>query len=377
MNPDPLKIFIVAGEPSGDLHGSKLIHAIQSIEPNSSFMGHGGDSMKNTGMQILEHVDTLTMMGFSEVIRHLPKMIRIMTKTIETINRVKPDRIILIDYPGFNLRLAKKIQNLNIPITYFILPQAWAWKEKRVEIMKTVLDQALSIIPFEEDWYESRGLPTHYVGHPFAEQEHLDETSKDFYQRHNLTIEYPILVLLPGSRQQEVDKHWPVFLKTVEKLRCHIKKLQIIVGLAPHVSISPLPNDFKIEINARKAMISGTAALVSSGTATLECAVEDTPMVVCYKLSGISWIMAQTMTKIEYASMVNLIADEKIVPEFLQNEMTPHRLVEAVLPLLNIKSKKRKIMLAGFDKVRRTLGIPGVYQRAAEAILSKTKNHNG
>ena len=124
-------------------------------------------------------------------------------------------------------------------------------------------------------------------------------------------------------------------------------------------------------------MISGTAALVSSGTATLECAVEDTPMVVCYKLSGISWIMAQTMTKIEYASMVNLIADEKIVPEFLQNEMTPHRLVEAVLPLLNIKSKKRKIMLAGFDKVRRTLGIPGVYQRAAEAILSKTKNHNG
>ena len=150
MNPDPLKIFIVAGEPSGDLHGGKLIRAIQSIEPNSSFMGHGGDSMKNTGMQILEHVDTLTMMGFSEVIRHLPKMIRIMTKTIETINRVKPDRIILIDYPGFNLRLAKKIQNLNIPITYFILPQAWAWKEKRVEILKNYVEQSLCIFPFEQ-----------------------------------------------------------------------------------------------------------------------------------------------------------------------------------------------------------------------------------
>ena len=340
-------------------------------------MGHGGDSMKEAGMQILEHTDDLAMMGFAEVIRHLPKMMRIMGNTIETISRVKPDRIILIDYPGFNLRLAKKIQNQTIPVTYFILPQAWAWKEKRVETMKSVVDQALSIFPFEEDWYESRGLSANYVGHPFVEQEHLDESSKEFYQRHDLTIEYPILVLLPGSRQQEVDKHWPIFIKTVEKLKSHTKNLQVIVGKAQNVSISPIPEDYRIEENARKAMIAGTAALVSSGTATLECAVEDTPMVVCYKLSGISWMIAQSMTRIKYAAMVNLIADEKIVPEFLQQDMTPDQLVKAMLPLLDNRSSERKIMLAGFDKVRRTLGIPGVYHRAAEAIIQRTKAVHG
>ena len=373
MNSEPLKFFLVAGEPSGDLHGGKLIRAMQNIHPNSTFMGHGGNAMKDAGMQILEHTDDLSIMGFVEVIKHLPRMMKIMGKTIDTITRTKPDRVILIDYPGFNLRLGKNIQHLGIPITYFILPQVWAWKEKRVETMKAVLDQALSIFPFEQDWFETRGLPTNYVGHPFAEQEHVDETSKDFYQRHDLTIEHPVLVLLPGSRQQEVDRHWPIFLKTVERLKQDNPNLQIMVGKAVNVSFTPIPNTFKIEDNARKAMVAGTAALVSSGTATLECAVEDTPMVVCYKLSGVSWWMANIMASVKYASMVNLIADEIIVPEFLQQDMTASNLVAAVLPLLDHKNNLRKKMLTGFEKVRRTLGMPGVYDRAAESILSKTK----
>ena len=373
MNSEPLKFFLVAGEPSGDLHGGKLIRAMQNIHPNSTFMGHGGNAMKDAGMQILEHTDDLSIMGFVEVIKHLPRMMKIMGKTIDTITRTKPDRVILIDYPGFNLRLGKNIQHLGIPITYFILPQVWAWKEKRVETMKAVLDQALSIFPFEQDWFETRGLPTNYVGHPFAEQEHVDETSKDFYQRHDLTIEHPVLVLLPGSRQQEVDRHWPIFLKTVERLKQDNPNLQVMVGKAANVSFTPNPNTFKIEDNARKAMVAGTAALVSSGTATLECAVEDTPMVVCYKLSGVSWWMANTMASVKYASMVNLIADEIIVPEFLQQDMTASNLVAAVLPLLDHKNNLRKKMLTGFEKVRRTLGMPGVYDRAAESILSKTK----
>ena len=373
MNSEPLKFFLVAGEPSGDLHGGKLIRAMQNIHPNSTFMGHGGNAMKDAGMQILEHTDDLSIMGFVEVIKHLPRMMKIMGKTIDTITRTKPDRVILIDYPGFNLRLGKNIQHLGIPITYFILPQVWAWKEKRVETMKAVLDQALSIFPFEQDWFETRGLPTNYVGHPFAEQEHVDETSKDFYQRHDLTIEHPVLVLLPGSRQQEVDRHWPIFLKTVERLKQDNPNLQVMVGKAANVSFTPNPNTFKIEDNARKAMVAGTAALVSSGTAPLECAVEDTPMVVCYKLSGVSWWMANTMASVKYASMVNLIADEIIVPEFLQQDMTASNLVAAVLPLLDHKNNLRKKMLTGFEKVRRTLGMPGVYDRAAESILSKTK----
>jgi len=371
--PDPLKFFLVAGEPSGDLHGGNLIHSIKNIEPNSSFMGHGGNSMRDAGMNIIEHADSLAILGFLEVVKHLPRMIKIMEKTVETIAYTKPDRIILIDYPGFNLRLAKKIFHLGIPITYFILPQAWAWKEKRVETMKAVLDQALSIFPFEEEWYNSKGLPTTYVGHPFTEHQHVDESSKSFYQRHQLTIEHPILVLLPGSRQQEVDRHWPVFLKTVSFLMDFFPNLQIIVGRAPNVKLLNVPDNFKIEKNARKAMIVGTAALVSSGTATLECAVEKIPMIVCYKLSYISWLMVKSMTNVNYSSMVNLIANEELVPEFLQNEMKPKNIVTALTPLLNTKSKKRETMLNGFDKVRKSLGIPGVYDRAAEAIITKTK----
>ncbi|MBT3519204.1 MAG: lipid-A-disaccharide synthase [Candidatus Marinimicrobia bacterium] len=376
MSTESLKYFIVAGEPSGDLHGGKLIQAIQNINPNTSFMGHGGNAMKAAGMQILEHTDDLAMMGFVEVIKHLPRMMKIMGRTIDTISRMKPDRIILIDYPGFNLRLAKRIHSLKIPITYFILPQVWAWKEKRVETMKTVLDQSLSIFPFEEEWFDSHGLATTYVGHPFAELEHLDEASKEFYQRHNLSIEYPVLVLLPGSRQQEIDRHWPVFLNAVESIKKIIPDLQVMVGKASNVTINSIPDYFRIETNARKAMIAGTAALVSSGTATLECAVEDTPMIVCYKLSSISWIMAKYLTHIKYASMVNLIANKKIVPELLQDDMTSTNIVEAVLPLLDSKNIKRKKMLAGFDIVRKNLGLPGVYNRAATAILSQIKEHD-
>jgi lipid-A-disaccharide synthase len=335
-------------------------------------MGHGGDSMKKAGMQILEHSDTLSIMGFFEVLKHLPRMIKIMDKTISAIKRVKPDRIILIDYPGFNLRLAKRIKHLNIPITYFILPQAWAWKENRVQIMQSLIDQSLSILPFEQNWFEQRGLTTNYVGHPFSEEYHVNETSKDFYQRHNLSYDDPILLLLPGSRQQEIDQHWPIFIKTIDELKTKFSNLQIIVGQAPNVQIFPLPDNIKVEHDSRKAMVVATAALVSSGTATLECAVEDTPLVVCYKLSGLSWALAKQQIKVNYVSLVNIIADKNIVPEVLQKKMTVHNLCNAISPLLNEKSNERKIMLSGFEEVRKSLGVPGVYKRAAEAIIGRT-----
>ena len=157
-----------------------------NIEPDSSFVGHGGDLMKESGMRILRHTNDLAIMGFVEVVRHLPRLIKIMRETIEAIARLKPDRVILIDYPGFNLRLAKNIHRLGIPITYFILPQAWAWRKKRIESMKIFLDQSLSIFPFEQTWYESQGLPTHYIGHPFVERDHIGESSKEYHHRYNL-----------------------------------------------------------------------------------------------------------------------------------------------------------------------------------------------
>jgi len=372
MNSSVKKYFLVAGEPSGDLHGGNLIKAIRTLNPNSSFMGLGGDNMKQEGMRIIEHVDKLSIMGFTEVLGHLPRMIRIMQRTLDAISKAKPNRIILIDYPGFNLRLAKKISYLNIPITYFILPQAWAWKKSRVKKMKQFIDQAISIFPFEAEWYRSQNFSVEYFGHPFMDLEHMNESTKSFFERHSLDINRPILTLLPGSRQQEIDRHWPIYLETVELLRKNNFDIQILVGKSPNIILNNCPNDFKIETNARKTMVVGTVALVSSGTATLECAIEATPMVVCYKLFPISWFMAKLLVKVEHSSIVNLIVGRQIVPELIQNKMKPELILEELAPLMDIESKKRITMLSDLKTLKESLGSPGVYESVAETISKQT-----
>ena len=372
MKNEPLKFFLIAGEPSGDVHGANLISEIRKIKPNSSFMGLGGDKMEAAGMKLIHHINVLSVMGFLEVLKYLPRFLKIMGETIKTIERSKPDRIILIDYPGFNLKLAKNISFLNIPVSYFILPQSWAWKEKRVVQMKKYIDQSISIFSFEQNWYNRKGLDTDYVGHPFADINHLNESSKDYYKRHDLDISKPILVLLPGSRQQEVNRHWDIFLDATFKLLEMNNEIQVIVGKSKNVFLDPIPDSFRLEENSKKAIISATAAITCSGTATLECAVEDTPMVVCYKLSKISWYIAKIVSRVKYSSIVNLILNKKVVPELLQDKMNSKNIIKEVTPLLNLKSFKRKKMLSDFIEIRKTLGIPGVYARAASLIISKT-----
>ena len=364
-------IFIVAGEPSGDIHGAKLISAIKKVQPNISFIGHGGNQMAVAGGTIIEHIDRLAIMGFSEVIQHMPRMIRIMRETITAIKRIKPDGIILIDYPGFNLRLAKKIRKQNIPISYFILPQAWAWKEKRVEIMKTTLDQAFSIFPFEKEWFESRGLPTKFIGHPFVERKPVKENRDSFLKRHSLDPDNPIITLLPGSRQQEVNQHWPIFLKTFDQLHKKVPLLQVVVGKAPNITLKPLPDYINVEVDARLAMAYGTVAITSSGTATLECALEGIPSVVCYRLSFYSWVILKLLANVPHVSMVNLIADKRVVPELIQYNMTPDNIVNNIMPLFGDQSPEKKNILTGYENVRQSLGNPGVYERAAKAIIKR------
>ncbi len=364
--------FLVAGEASGDLHGANLIRAMQNQDSPSRFIGHGGDRMAGEGMEIIEHIKNLSFMGFVEVIKHLPFMLRVMQQTISKIKELKPDRVILIDYPGFNLRLAINCSGLNIPVTYFIVPQLWAWKEGRIKTFRNHIDQSLCIFPFEQEWFESRGVPANFVGHPFSELNGADTSRDTFMKKHDLDGNAPIITLLPGSRQQEIDRHWPVFLETLELLRKANPNLQSVVGQAPFITLDPVPEFISRETeDVRAAMAYGTAALTVSGTASLECAVLDTPEVVCYKLAPLSGIIAKMVNKAPFVSMVNLIAEREVVPEFLQKNMTPRNLARAIQPLIT-STAERKFMLAGFAEVRRTLGIPGVYERAAEAILMRT-----
>ena len=365
-------VFIVAGEPSGDIHAAKLVSALKVISPKTKFFGNGGDKMAESGVEIIHHINDLSVMGFIEVVKHLPRLLHIMKNTLSAIKNIKPDRIILVDYPGFNLRLAKKIKKLkmDIPVTYFILPQLWAWKESRIKIMKKTIDQSISIFPFEAEWFNSRGLDTFYAGHPFIEKKYdLDDKTKKF-NKHNFKQDRPIIVLLPGSRQQEIDYHWPIFLKTVAILNKKTPGVQTIVVKYNNVTLNPVPAHIKIEVSMRSAMKYGTAAISASGTATLECALANLPTVVCYKMSYINWILFNFFGKVKYISIVNLIANKRIIPELIQHKMNPDNLTKKILPYLDIKSNKRKATIKKYKKLRKKLGSTGVFDRIANIIVN-------
>ena len=365
-----LKVFIVAGEESGDLHASKLIQQIKKYNQQIEFYGHGGDRMKKEGVQIIEHINKLAIVGFFEVIKHLPFMMNVMGKTINWIKKNKPKRVILVDYPGFNLRLAREAKKLGVPVTYFILPQVWAWKEKRVSILRDSVDQCLSIIPFEQQWFEERNVKTNFIGHPFIELEYPN-SSLDFYKKHGLDPNDKILSIFPGSRQQEVKQHLSILISTIEIIMLDIPNLKVVLGKAPGVTINRIPSYIKIERdNPQLALQNGTAALVASGTATLESAVLDIPIVVFYRFSNLTWFLAKRMSNVKYACIVNLIANKMIVPEFIQNDMTANNLSNAIIPLLNNTSSRKNILL-GYNQIRRTLGIPGVYDRGAKEIIKR------
>ena len=358
------KLFVIAGEASGDLHASKLIKSINIMNSNIQFLGHGGNKMKSQGMKIIEHTSDLSVMGFLEVLYHLPRLISIRNDTIKRIKKEKPIGIILVDYPGFNLSIAKKLQKLEIPIFYFILPQVWAWKESRVKILKNSVNYLLSIIPFEKSWFLSRGLDVKYVGHPFSKQANEN-------QKPQLVDSNKIILLLPGSRQQEINRHLPIFLNVIKKIKSNYPEVQFILGKSTDVNLPKLPKYITVEENPQKAMSISTAAIVSSGTATLECAVRSLPIVVCYKTSMISWLIIKLLSKIKYISIVNLILNKSAVVELLQYKMTEKSIYSNIIPLIDKQSKKRKSILKNYRLLNSLLGEKDTYNESAKYILSK------
>jgi len=371
INPTEKNIFIVAGEDSGDLHCAKLVSAIKKIAPTINFIGHGGDRMMEAGVKIVEHVSKLTLVGLTEIIVQLPYMMKVMRRTIRLIKDIQPIRIILIDYPGFNLRLAKKIEPLGIPITYFILPQAWAWGEKRAYQIQKYIDQAISIIPFETDWFRERGINVEYVGHPFADKITPALTRKEFFSKHALSPNQPILTLLPGSRQAEINRHWPIFLDVIHNLRQTFPNIQFVVGRASSVSFGESPSFIKFEKNDIQSTLTyGTAGLIASGTATLEAAVYGLPCVVCYKTSNTTYWMSKNLAKVKHIALANLIGGQQIVPEIIQNKMNFRTISKSLIPLLS-DTEERKKMLSNYKKIINCLGAGSTYQKAAQLIVNK------
>ena len=372
----PSTFFIIAGEQSADNHGAQLMNAILAQNSNIIFCGIGGKKMIDVGLKSIEEIQKMAVMGFVEIIRHLGFFHNLTNRVLDEIANCQPKQIILIDYPGFNLRLTKKIkERFDIPITYYISPQIWAWKEKRIEIIRKYVDQMLVIFPFEENWYKKRGLHVKFVGHPIFD-EWQPTSKKELCKQLNIKPEKPIITLYPGSRNQEVNRHLPILLKTADKLRRNDLSIQFMLGVAQNINIEKLgiPSWIQIEYNhPQKVLECADLALITSGTSTLEAAVFGIPMIIIYKMNPISWLVSRALVNVPFAGMVNIIAGSMIMPELLQNKATSEQIYNLAEEIINNPEKITHMKLK-LSKVRDLLKGEGASNRAAKYILDLNIN---
>ncbi len=361
-----MRYYIIAGEASGDLHGSNLIKELKLRDQESKIRAWGGDLMEAAGAVIVKHYRDLAFMGFTEVLINLRTILSNLKFCKKDLLQFKPDVIILIDYPGFNLRIAKFAKKNGIKVFYYISPQIWAWNESRVKIVKESVDKMFVILPFEKAFYQKHSMEVDFVGHPLLDA--LENSKQDAKIEREKAI-----VLLPGSRVQEIKKMLPIMLQAALKF----KEYKIIIAAAPSISPSVYHkhiHDDRIEVFQGKTyelLSRAHAALVTSGTATLEAALFGVPEVVCYKGGYVSYRIAKALIKVKFISLVNLIMGEEIVKELIQSEFNSSALERELATI--ISGPKRDKMLLDFDLLKTKLGGPGASAKAAVRMVKYLK----
>ncbi len=369
------RVMIIAGETSGDVHGAGVVRALKHRQPSIEIFGIGGDKMQREGMTLTYHVRELSFMGFWEVVKHLP-LIRSVERTMEQLLKLKkPDVVLLIDYPGFNLRFARVIKSYGIKIAYYISPQIWAWKKGRIKRMKDVVDKMLVVFPFEAELYKKENIPVEFVGHPLLEELNVGLSREQFCKRYGIDPTKKILALIPGSREQEVANIFSVMARAAKELK-DLFALEVVVAVAPHLSLGAYreyaPEGCEIhfvEGATHDVMKFSDAAVVTSGTATLETACFGTPMIVVYRTSWITYLIGRAVVRIKNISLANIVAGKSIVPELIQHRATVQRIVSLASKLLNdenVRAAMHNELLA----VKEKLGSAGASTRVAEAIFA-------
>lgn len=366
--------MIIAGEASGDAHGAGVVRELIARRPQIEIFGIGGDKMREAGMNLVYHIREMSFMGFIEVIKHLP-LIRSVEKTLEKMITIKkPDVIVLIDYPGFNLRFARIAKKYNVKVVYYISPQVWAWKKGRVKKMKGIIDKMLVVFPFEVPIYQSEEIPVEFVGHPLVEEMKTIMDRQAFAAKFTIDEKSQYIAVIPGSRKQEIKKLFPVMVNAAMQLSGEQK--HVVVAVAPNLSMDDflkyVPHGIQLKFvqNAtHEVMKHAEFAFVTSGTATLETACVGTPMIVAYKTSPITYWIARFVVKIKNIALVNIVAGKTIVPELIQGKVTVKNLVKEAKLILT-QSERLIAMKKELEIVRLKLGGTGASARVAEAILS-------
>jgi lipid-A-disaccharide synthase len=370
-----MRYYIIAGEASGDLHGSNLIKEIKKSDTAANIRCWGGDRMQQAGGELVKHYRKLAFMGFWEVAKNIGTILKNLQFCKDDITKYKPDALILIDYPGFNLRIAEWAKQQGYKIIFYISPQVWAWKENRVIKMKKCIDKMLVILPFEKDYYKEKwNWDVDYVGHPLievVEEAQLAPGSKPLATK-------PIIALLPGSRKQEILKKLPIMLEVSRMFPAY----QFIVAQAPGQEdsfyesvLAMYPNVSAVRDSTYNLLLQSRAALVTSGTATLETALFGVPEVVCYKGSNISYQIAKRLIKVKYISLVNLIMDKLVVKELIQNELTPGNLRRELESLLSNEATQHQLK-TDYTSLRQLLGQGGHASARAAAIIKEYLQEN-
>jgi lipid-A-disaccharide synthase len=377
----PQKILIVAGEASGDLHASHLVEEIKKIQPGITFFGLGGPQLKKQGVEMSCDMTKFAVVGFWEVLKNLPKFRKIFHDILKAADREKPDLAILVDYPGFNLRLAEKLHERKIPVAYYISPQIWAWDPKRIFLIKKVVKRMLVFFNFEETLYKSHNVPVTFVGNPLLDTVKTSVSREDFLRKAGLNPRLLTVSLLPGSREKEVKTLLPVMLECARIINGYLLgAVQFVVLRSSSVKEEIFDSAIKKYSLPLKTVTGLTYdgiaasdfALVASGTATLETAILATPMAILYKVNFLTWIFISLMIKIPYIGLVNVVKGKKIAEEFLQFGAEPEKICDYVIPLLHDKDKLALLKLELLS-VKPLLGLPGANQRAAGAIVELLK----
>jgi len=376
--------MLVAGEPSGDAHAAHLVNAMREVAPRVQFefFGSTGSQMRAAGVESIIRADDLAILGLVEIGRALPKFWRAFRQLKHTAIERKPNAVILVDWPDFNLRLARTLHRRGFKVIYYISPQLWAWRAYRASSIRRDVDLLLSILPFEKDWFASRGmLHVEYVGHPLAGEVSAQYEREEFCRRNSLDASRPIIALLPGSRHKEMTRILPPMLDAASLISKERRDIQFVVVVAPNRDPkeakeiidtgkydSELENSLHvIHHKTREALAAADAAAVASGTATLEAALLETPMVIVYKESRLNWHTLGRLITAEHYGLVNLIAGRRVVTELMQNELNANRLAKELLDLLD-PDRRRSLRIDLREAVRK-LGEGGASRRAAQAIL--------
>ncbi len=371
-----MKYYIIAGEASGDLHASNLVAEIKKKDKKAEFRGCGGDLMKAQGVDLLKHYRTMAYMGFVEVAVNLRKVLGNIALCKKDILEYQPDVVILVDYPGFNFRIADFAHEKGFKVIYYISPQLWAWKRRRVRKIKRSVDKMLVILPFEEEFYKRYGVDVTYVGNPLLDEQAKFGTSNRsiFLRRNSLGEKREIIAMLPGSRKQEVKRMLPVMLKVVPRFPEYQFVIAGVSSLdkALYKKIIGNSDVFLIENQTYELLQNSSAAMVTSGTATLETALFSVPEVVCYKATGISYLLAKWMIKVKFISLVNLVMGKEVVKELIQGDLTEHNIVKE-LELLLRNGKRQRQLLEDYEELKGRLGSAGASEKVAEVIINVMK----